>query len=110
VKIAGQTGKLTAGGREVAELGAYALVKQEDAAWAIDASVICYNSYWLEHAPELWLRVDVGQEEWLWRECTPTIDGGRLSATVTGEPEKVRRNGKIEVRDAEYRKVGTVRR
>ena len=93
----------------MADLAEYTLTQQDDV-WQCEAEVMTYNSYWLEHAPTLDLKLDVGHDEWVWREIRPTIGGGRLSATITGQPEKWRRNGQVQVCDAEHHAVGTVRR
>ena len=87
----------------------FTLTQQGDS-WALDAKVICYNAYWLEHAPQLDLGLTVGPDEWLWRDVLPTVGGGRLSATVTGQPEKRRNNGEVQICDTSYNSVGAVRR
>lgn len=87
LSVRGRTGSLKVGYQQAATLGDYTLTTLGAGTYRVEASVVETNACWLSQGP-LTLEIEVGPQRWSWREVSVELDGGRVSCTVSGRPDR----------------------
>lgn len=86
MRIIGQGGRLTIGGRLVATLERYSIEYTPEAAH-IEAAASDINTFWLGTGGPFTAEFAIGAERMRWREAQATGGDGRLHIRVTGRPD-----------------------
>ena len=87
MRVTGNGGKLTVGGRVAAELGAWHF-KGESTSWRVEATCLSIDNFWMEHGEVKRLTLSVGAGEWCWPEVAVELEGNQVIVTGSGRPGK----------------------
>lgn len=86
MRITGQGGRLTLGGRLVATLDRYTIEYTPEKAY-IEATAGDINAFWLSTGGPFVAEFAIGSERMRWRNAQASGGAGRLHITVMGGPD-----------------------
>ena len=86
IGFSGGRGELRAGYQVAAQLGTWNLgfptEHFSDGCWTLTAEMLARDVFWLHHAGELGLWLDMGKTWWVWRSVS--VECGMTTVTVSG--------------------------
>ncbi len=87
LSLRGHEGRIKVGYQVAAVLSSFVLTPAGPNTWEVSATVKTADTFWLSQSPQV-LELTVGKQRWRWAASGLKVDGGAVSGTVTGRPER----------------------